>query len=740
MSNPKRAKQLRDMQYSQYGFAFTRNNRHLGLVRRRLGRGGRIVMEHFDHNLVDLLKPGPSETLANSSTGVNHHSLVSNEQQLFSFDAYSKFKTYYPIESFEESSLTALIESNLTEAANNSQVQHQHAVVPTNELLPLLPPPPPPPPPPTAPLSSQILKLKPLNRNNSLNVIMTDDEDEDTSSDEDSTKFSKPVYNHTLFPVYQLGQSFTNHQRSKNEDSTRRDDEQSEQMPSDNEQDENRTDEELREDETQEARGEVDTLLADLLKQEAANDDKFRQTESYIQLDLKDEGVSVNDAFTEQTRQRRDPSVMSSSDVRLALRSLLSLKPQSELPTDDSNRNSTTSTNVNQQHDYDQPEGEPTSASVESTQSDPRDEQKPSQEVNEDDCEEKMDTGSSPATPQASLDTATTPSTITEPQKPHLSSVTNKQVENEGLRQEQQSIDANQNVGLEAEAKSAEKNVIINSNNTQCLSETDSSSIPTAVATVDSTEAIHPKEAQEEKNIQLEILNNENKPNDVVVVSSTVTSNNNNNNSSQSTVLSHLNAIISAEPDISVSPLVKKPLVYQLPTVSIVNHVNSSNTNASPISTGLFYTNTSNNNNNNNMIMMMNSTSTSSLPSSSTVSSSSSSPLSSTFSSTTSLTGSTATSVVTSASSVPPAHVMATNVSGGLVNSPIIMKSQLITGLSNSSSNGNSASGNTNNNGSGGTPIVNSGASSTVQLTNGPTSLIPNNPINIINGILSKSN
>lgn len=121
-------------------------------------------MERFDPDTVDLLR-NPDE----QSHHVNHHSIVSAEQQLFSFDIYSKFKTYYPIECFEPTATS--------EATNSS----------TNRLT---------------------LRLEALGSNRA-NSGGYDDEDESEDDEDDESGMSKVPessngvrYDHTLFPIY----------------------------------------------------------------------------------------------------------------------------------------------------------------------------------------------------------------------------------------------------------------------------------------------------------------------------------------------------------------------------------------------------------------------------------------------------------------------------------------------------------------------------------------------------------
>ena len=82
---------LRQLHFYYYGYAWSKQGRNLGLVRRRVGRGGRIVLERFNRNVLGLL---------GGSGGAGDNS---NDDDLYSFNYFSKFKTYYPKECMEPS-------------------------------------------------------------------------------------------------------------------------------------------------------------------------------------------------------------------------------------------------------------------------------------------------------------------------------------------------------------------------------------------------------------------------------------------------------------------------------------------------------------------------------------------------------------------------------------------------------------------------------------------------------------
>jgi hypothetical protein len=658
VSNARRAKQLRDMHYAQYGFALDKNNRHLGLVRRRLGRGGRVLMDRFDHTLVDLLAPPPpasNNNTDNKDQSANHHSLISAEQQLFTFDAYAKFKTYYPVESYEESSLTALVEANVNNSANHfvqqqQQQQQQHAVVPDGELL-LLPPPPPPPPLLVSASTSsdsisskKVLKLKKrptVSSFDSLDILLTDDEENDSEDDDEADHSEKsnhhrvpplapaePVFNHRLFAVHQqlAGQSFTNHQRSPSN---------TENLNSPQMSDEDAANDKEVEDVLANLLGV--TLLNDqnerttLSSEEEATGNSFRLTRQAIRLDLK--AGCVNTPFAERSRTHRDETRLTASNLRFALTALQPLPPQ---PSE--------TTVVASSSTSSQPKVESAGQLVNKTDHD------------FDDDDEKMDV------------TTTT------------------------------GVDANQNVGLEAELPV----ILINSSEQQADSKSvlSSSTAPlsTEVATAGPVVITTPVSK--------------------LAAPKTVMGNN-----GQVNLLAHLNAIIASDQANAKRSLLYQPPIYQ-------SNSSSGSSVVTPVKTNLFAINSA--------------TSTSSLPSSSTVSSSSSSPLSNVSSLTSLVAGSSSSSSsnnnnnnnnnntisLAPAAASNPANSITTNnsnvSSGSGIGLPIVMKSQLITGLnSGGSSNASNA-------------VVVSGGGSGVQLTNGPASLITSPAI--INGILSKSN
>jgi hypothetical protein len=71
----RRKERLRELQQFYYGHAVTKHNRSLGLVRRRVGRGGRVVLDRFNGHLLDRI--GDSDL---SPPQTNNH------PQMFSFN------------------------------------------------------------------------------------------------------------------------------------------------------------------------------------------------------------------------------------------------------------------------------------------------------------------------------------------------------------------------------------------------------------------------------------------------------------------------------------------------------------------------------------------------------------------------------------------------------------------------------------------------------------------------------
>ncbi len=72
----KRKDRLRDLQQFYYGYVVTKRNRHLGLVRQRTGRNGRVIFEKFNEELADSLADFDLTSSARNA---------SNEQ-MFKFD------------------------------------------------------------------------------------------------------------------------------------------------------------------------------------------------------------------------------------------------------------------------------------------------------------------------------------------------------------------------------------------------------------------------------------------------------------------------------------------------------------------------------------------------------------------------------------------------------------------------------------------------------------------------------
>ncbi len=195
---------MRDLHFYYYGYAITKHNRHLGLVRRRVGRGGRILFEKFNHSLMDLVKEtNDSDQETNS------------DEMPFKFNVLNKFKTFYPKDCFDV--------VNVNTSTSHGNVNDQEA----QESL----------------SRTKKLKLKPLtlknNRpNNEFCFVSNNIEMSSGSSSEDERETSrilssesnlndsselinvdsfinvtsgneetdKLVYDHRLFPVYQLTQ------------------------------------------------------------------------------------------------------------------------------------------------------------------------------------------------------------------------------------------------------------------------------------------------------------------------------------------------------------------------------------------------------------------------------------------------------------------------------------------------------------------------------------------------------
>lgn len=99
-ANAKIKTRFRDLQFYYYGYAITKHNRHLGLVRRRMGRGGRILFDKISPHLIDLA--GHNTVDSNADTTTSHKSSATAAAAYgMKFSALSKFKTFYPKDCFE---------------------------------------------------------------------------------------------------------------------------------------------------------------------------------------------------------------------------------------------------------------------------------------------------------------------------------------------------------------------------------------------------------------------------------------------------------------------------------------------------------------------------------------------------------------------------------------------------------------------------------------------------------------
>ncbi|CAF0712238.1 unnamed protein product, partial [Brachionus calyciflorus] len=96
---------LRQIQHKVYGYLVSRN-RHLGLVRRRVGRGGRILLDKLNQKSIDMLKQEPNPNSTN---------FLSESNQFYSFENFSKFKTFHPVDNknnFREETVAVVPENN----------------------------------------------------------------------------------------------------------------------------------------------------------------------------------------------------------------------------------------------------------------------------------------------------------------------------------------------------------------------------------------------------------------------------------------------------------------------------------------------------------------------------------------------------------------------------------------------------------------------------------------------------
>lgn len=180
----KRKDRLRELQHFYYGYAITKNNRHLGLVRRRVGRGGRIVFDKFNNNLTDCINE--SDLTRQNKT---------NPEQMFTFN-FSKFKTYHPIESFELNDSSVITNKN-SESINNSdsilQLQTQLGSASVNSL-------------------DQQNPKKKLKLKNFEDAFKFNDND-DLNDD-----YADAFYDHCLFPTLQLNSGLNSTQKFINKE------------------------------------------------------------------------------------------------------------------------------------------------------------------------------------------------------------------------------------------------------------------------------------------------------------------------------------------------------------------------------------------------------------------------------------------------------------------------------------------------------------------------------------------
>jgi hypothetical protein len=229
---------LKQLQYYYYGYAITKRGRHLGLVRRRMGRGGRVLMEKFNRNIVDLINATEAAASSSSSSSSANHN---DSSQLYSFNYLSKFKTYYPKECFD---LSVHADDDNNED-NEGEEENGDSI---NCLKSLCPPPPPPPPPPhpTQSSSSSSDSIVPAASKNNINVNTNtklkfkkkflynenndweqeqrptylenesyDDDDDDEEREHKRGSYetekideTRPlIFDHNLFSIYQLNQA-----------------------------------------------------------------------------------------------------------------------------------------------------------------------------------------------------------------------------------------------------------------------------------------------------------------------------------------------------------------------------------------------------------------------------------------------------------------------------------------------------------------------------------------------------
>jgi hypothetical protein len=173
---------LKNLQYYYYGYAITKRNRHLGLVRRRVGRGGRILFDKYNQHY-NLFKNN-KDTNKNSINDIN--------------DSLNKFKTFYPKDCFILKSPECKNNNNdETLISPSTSSPNNMAVVPVKDK------------------SKKKLFLKKLKQTADKDFCFSSEDKKNYSNnssseeDEDLNENSmlendKLVYDYRLFPLYQL--------------------------------------------------------------------------------------------------------------------------------------------------------------------------------------------------------------------------------------------------------------------------------------------------------------------------------------------------------------------------------------------------------------------------------------------------------------------------------------------------------------------------------------------------------
>ena len=188
---------LKNLQYYYYGYAITKHNRHLGLVKRRLGRGGRILFEKKNHhyNVITTESDKEKDLQKNSINGIG--------------ESLNRFKTFYPQDCFLLNNLEN--ENNTAESLilPSTSLLNNIAVVPEKD-------------------KTKKLILKSLKQTRDSDFCFTSaDKKKDrnnSSSDEDEDLLENPmllddklVYDYRLFPFYQLNRMKSSNDLNKNE-------------------------------------------------------------------------------------------------------------------------------------------------------------------------------------------------------------------------------------------------------------------------------------------------------------------------------------------------------------------------------------------------------------------------------------------------------------------------------------------------------------------------------------------